>query len=431
MMSISVITMYGQGTIKTPKNQTVYVGDGYDTPQLIAGWEADAADWIYIYDSDAQRVGAATSNYNCHAYAWHTSDGGSSNDCWLNNIGTNLSKYWTNDAYTSTISANPYVGKKIFYGSADHSAIPINAYGTVRSKWSYWPRYEHQREDCPYEAAYYTYYAVPLNGDDFVCTSETYSTVDITGATYNWSGSKVSISGSGNSVTATKTSDGEGYIQVGISSPYSGTTVTAKKDIWAGQPDASDFTVYVEERYGDPVPGSPDGPFEVCDNGSYWICLYPFFLFDDQGINDVDFDFDFDYDILDQGDDYIVITIDEIYEESTGEIYVNSECGGYHTLKFLEFEEGSCGRYLLVFTPNPSTGETTLSIENTTEETEFDITEEWDLEIYNNSQMLKEKKTKIKGKEYRFNTSGWKDGVYMVRITYKDEILTGKLIVKK
>jgi hypothetical protein len=57
--------------------------------------------------------------------------------------------------------------------------------------------------------------------------------------------------------------------------------------------------------------------------------------------------------VLDEGDDYIVIHIDEIYEEGTGEIYVDSDCG-YITLKFLEFVEG-CGYYLM-FSPNPTTG---------------------------------------------------------------------------
>ncbi|MDT8347149.1 MAG: hypothetical protein RQ756_05055, partial [Flavobacteriaceae bacterium] len=47
-----------------------------------------------------------------------------------------------------------------------------------------------------------------------------------------------------------------------------------------------------------------------------------------EDINDVDFDFNFgNYDVLDEGDDYIVIHIDEIYEEGTGEIYVDSDCG--------------------------------------------------------------------------------------------------------
>jgi len=139
--------------------------------------------------------------------------------------------------------------------------------------------YEHALLDCPFDsAASITYYSVPLSGDDIICTSETYSTVNITGAAYNWSSSNVSISGSGNSVSATKTSDGQGFIQADISSTYSETTVTSEKiDFWAGAPDASDFTVYVEELYGDPVEGSPDGPFEVCEGEQYWICLYPFF----------------------------------------------------------------------------------------------------------------------------------------------------------
>ena len=34
-------------------------------------------------------------------------------------------------------------------------------------------------------------------------------------------------------------------------------------------------------------------------------------------------------------------------------------------------------------------------------------------------------------KSTKIQTSGWKEGVYMVRVKYKDEILTGKLVVKK
>ena len=95
--------IYGQ-TIKTPKNQTISVSASRDTPALIIQWEAQAASWINQHSSGAVRKASATSNYNCHAYAWHISDGGDDEDCWLNNIGTNLSKYWTNDAYSITSS---------------------------------------------------------------------------------------------------------------------------------------------------------------------------------------------------------------------------------------------------------------------------------------------------------------------------------------
>jgi hypothetical protein len=205
-------------------------------------------------------------------------------------------------------------------------------------------------------------------------------------------------------------------------------------------PDPDDFTVYIEELYGDPVPGSPDGPFEVCDGERYWICLYPFFLFDDQGITDVEFDFNFDYDVLEEGDDYIEIEINNIYEEAEGEVYVNSECG-YFTLKWMDFEEGTCGGYYMMFTPNPTTGETTLSIEqgeaeepilkSALQKPDFDENAEWDLEVYSPGQSLQHKKTNLKGKSTKIQTTGWTEGVYTVRVKYKDEILTGKLVVQK
>lgn len=45
LLSISTITN-GQGSIKTPKNQTVYVVTNWDTPDYLALWESQAANWI-------------------------------------------------------------------------------------------------------------------------------------------------------------------------------------------------------------------------------------------------------------------------------------------------------------------------------------------------------------------------------------------------
>ncbi|NQU54254.1 MAG: T9SS type A sorting domain-containing protein [Bacteroidetes bacterium] len=97
--------------------------------------------------------------------------------------------------------------------------------------------------------------------------------------------------------------------------------------------------------------------------------------------------------------------------------------------------------YYMMISPNPTSGEASLSIESgspeeatlksASTESTFDETAEWDLEVYDNVQNLKLKKTKLKGKSTKIQTHGWKDGVYMVRVKYKDEILTGKLVVKK
>lgn len=96
---------------------------------------------------------------------------------------------------------------------------------------------------------------------------------------------------------------------------------------------------------------------------------------------------------------------------------------------------------LLSIFPNPSTTETTISIEQgSTEgnslksasvETTFDQDAEWDLEVYDSMQSLKLKKQKLKGGSATINTQSWKEGVYMVRVKYKDEMLIGKLVVNK
>jgi hypothetical protein len=72
-----------------------------------------------------------------------------------------------------------------------------------------------------------------------------------------------------------------------------------------------------------------------------------------------------------------------------------------------------------------------LSIKSGSEEETLDETIEWDLEIYSETLVLKEKKTGLKGSEYVIQTPGWKEGLYLVRVKYGEEALTGKLMVKK
>lgn len=91
-----------------------------------------------------------------------------------------------------------------------------------------------------------------------------------------------------------------------------------------------------------------------------------------------------------------------------------------------------CGYYALALTPNPATTETTISIESDSGEGLIATDQtSWDLEVYNVGHQLKMKKVKIKGRSTTINTSGLKEGVYIVRVQYKDSLLTEKMIVKK
>ena len=222
-------------TIKTPTNVTVEAICRYEfTESELAYCEQQAANWISRYDSDAERVASASRTYNCHDYAWHYSDGGTKR--WVNqkdrNGNPNISKYWSGSAPTQQTSAVSKANKA-FYPNGDHSAKVISS-NLFESKQGAWPRFRHSPEDCPYAASNLQYYYILISGNTTICSSESFSTLGISNASYNLSGNKVSISGTGSSVSATKTSNGTGWIKSQISSPYSETTVEAEKSFWVG-----------------------------------------------------------------------------------------------------------------------------------------------------------------------------------------------------
>jgi hypothetical protein len=231
-------------TIKTPTNVSISVINNPEmTPSQLAATEAAAAQWISDHNSQAVRLAPASATYNCHNWAWHQSDGGTA--VWINQTvggGANLSNYWTgaNASYAATQS-NPTLGNKLFYGaSSDHSAVAtqtyVNGVRQYESKWGAWPRYRHAVGDCPYTFGGLVHYKIPITGQFLKCVSASqgYSTLNISGATYSWSATRSSISGSGYSVTGTGTSAGPETITVQISSPFSGTTVNGIISTWVG-----------------------------------------------------------------------------------------------------------------------------------------------------------------------------------------------------
>ena len=109
--------------------------------------------------------------------------------------------------------------------------------------------------------------------------------------------------------------------------------------------------------------------------------------------------------------------------------YVN-DCNSNYTIATTYFGTNySCGGYLMAFTPNPATEQTTIELSADGEKMVNDKTE-WELEVYDNMQTLKEKKIQIKGNQTKLNTSNWKDGVYIVRAKIGEEIISEKLMVK-
>ena len=112
-------------------------------------------------------IDSSSRTYNCHSYAWNISEGGAT--CWIEYGGINLSKYWTNDLYSSATQGNNYGYTRVYY-SGDHSAL--SSYGTsyYTSKWGEGPLVRHSPTTVP--ASYTTnrtyYYAPAIIGPTYI-----------------------------------------------------------------------------------------------------------------------------------------------------------------------------------------------------------------------------------------------------------------------
>ena len=104
---------------------------------------------------DADSLNTATRTYNCHAYAWHMSEGG--NTVWLGySSSTAEDVYWTDYSYIEVASqAN---GQKVSYQGVNHSAITTSTSDWFISKWGVGPLMYHEDDDCPFSATGYKYY---------------------------------------------------------------------------------------------------------------------------------------------------------------------------------------------------------------------------------------------------------------------------------
>jgi len=188
---------------------------------------------------DAEIIGSSSAQYNCHGYAWHVSDGGN-----LVYINTPIN-YFLGDSATYIQSTNTYdsLRKIVYYYeyAGGHSAISTNTHNYVISKWGctgplvrhyiyHWPWIGESAPDSA------TFYEIAIYGYDNVNVGGTLNltTLNITNATYNWSGDDYYICGTGNTYqgiiiglypTPTTPYTIRSPVKVEITSPYSNTTV--------------------------------------------------------------------------------------------------------------------------------------------------------------------------------------------------------------
>jgi tetratricopeptide (TPR) repeat protein len=131
-------------TIYTPRGSAVS-----DTYSRIEYDSATIAQLNAAFDAsypNATRLADASRTYNCHAYAWYVSEGGS--NVWIGlYTSTAEDVFWTDGSYDELTES---VATKVSY-SGNHSAITTATAGVYISKWGSFPLARHPKNYVPGE----------------------------------------------------------------------------------------------------------------------------------------------------------------------------------------------------------------------------------------------------------------------------------------
>jgi len=425
-----------QITVKTPTNVSIVAYDYPEWDAMLATWEAEAADWISDHNSNAVRLAPASYTYNCHDYAWNYSDGG--NPDWMNQLdgaNPNISKYW-NGATPTFSSTTSTFGTKVFFPEklGDHSLIASTTNpGYYESKWGSGPRYRHSLTDCPYDATNAEFYKLNITGEDFLCVygQDTYTTLNISGASYSWSASGLTISGSGYSVTGTGSGGGQGKVMTAITSPYSNTTIHGETPVWIGTPQISNKKVDAYNYYTG---------MQVCP-GNNSLNVTP--VGGDAGTATW---------VVPAGITYLVgeNELDFVFPSNVSNVSITASstnsCGaGSNSAFYLTKKTYGCSKSLeMTIFPNPASDNVTISIspsesllnsysfKSGTTELNYDKTIEstdYTISIYNSQSTLMSK-TIRSGKSFSIPLVNLTDGMYILEVNDGKNTTRQQLIIK-
>lgn len=230
-------------TINTPKGTNLYEHSRPEYMSYTDKIELSADMQTYYPNATEQNPPSATTTYNCHSYAWHLSEGGSTCTVAYYPGDTDESAYWNDMSYIET--TEPYASK-ISYTSDNHSAIQTSTQGIYISKWGDGPLMEHARDYGPYDMSSRKYYKIwpEINGTfTALCenSERTFtSNMSIPGSTYAWTKDNNLldyVSGAGTTsyrVEATSNS-GDAWIQFQMTTP-SGEVATRNSWVWVNKP---------------------------------------------------------------------------------------------------------------------------------------------------------------------------------------------------
>jgi hypothetical protein len=156
-------------------------------------------------------ISAPTAHYNCHAYAWHLTEG-NTNQVWINRGSdesdeSNLIKYWANTGCFEEVSSES-LAEKIYYYTGDHSAVKSSVSGKYESKWGQWYVLRHNPNQVPYTSPNNRRYyrkRHTISGSSAVCpgSSATFTAQNFPGNVVWTCSATLNITANGNTAVVT------------------------------------------------------------------------------------------------------------------------------------------------------------------------------------------------------------------------------------
>jgi len=264
--------------VQTPKcnNVVAYtIGSEYSDSLKIYYDSQYASEYPNVEILASNGTHSTTEKFNCHAYAWHVSEGGDNRWIGYSYGNTDEYVYWQDGSYVEVLGSVPYPGK-VSYADDDHSAITTSESGWFISKWGNKVLARHRWDDCPYTSSNLKYYklSMSLSGPSSICTTGTTFTVDNVpaGYTVSWTCStNITFDNqTGNPKVFTANGTSSGWIQPIIISNC-GQISLPRKDVWNVSPTTYiTFTVYDSNGVLAPKAG---GTWLMCPNTNYHIYI--------------------------------------------------------------------------------------------------------------------------------------------------------------
>ncbi len=409
--------------------------------EMSSGDKEDWSDYVVTNYPKAKELNthSATKSYNCHAYAWHISEGG--DNVWIGYYSWQTADedvYWTDGSY---LNQSVETGaEKISYYNGNHSAIQTSTGGIYKSKWGDGPLMQHARNYGPsiYNMNQRRYYVRPyILGSSAVCTSNSAFTLHNrpSGSSVTWTKSNnlSYVSGQYTSTYTVKalnsSASGVGWVQAQISSNNLNSTIV-RLEFWVGPPSVNEMifsNTFGEEEYLCTSHSGNEVSWSFPHEDNYWDVRV-------SNINGTQVLYtqrtrgtsaDLDYSALSPG--FYLVGISGKNEcagqgewNDTEVMWMDCSQGG---------EGGEEGMYFLELAPNPVNNKTEIEVLRSDNQPIGDNII-WELEIYDLGMKLKSKSNKIYGKKQKISAQSWKEGIYVIRAYINDEIVTKKFIKK-